>query len=69
MENESSRKLSRIEALTNNNFDTWKLQAQAVLTRAGLWGYVSGAIGKPEENASIEEKLKWEKKTSMQNRN
>lgn len=54
----------RIEALRSNNYDTWKLQAQAVLTRAGLWDYVSGKILKPPENASQEEKEKWEKEDS-----
>lgn len=32
----------RIESLTKNNYDTWCLQAQAVLVKNELWDYVSG---------------------------
>lgn len=34
---------NRIETLTKSNYDTWCLQAQAVLIKAELWDYVSGA--------------------------
>ncbi|KAK9746010.1 protein of unknown function (DUF4219) [Popillia japonica] len=37
----------RIESLKRDNYDTWKLQAQAILTRNGLWNYVSGKTLRP----------------------
>lgn len=43
----------RIELLNKNNYDTWKVQAQAVLIRNGLWGYVNGSIPKPKEDAEL----------------
>jgi len=50
----------QIEPLTKLNYDTWKVQAQAVLIKNGLWGYVSGSIPKPESTANDQEKQKWE---------
>lgn len=47
----------RIEFLNKSNYDTWKVQAQAVLIKNGLWGYVNGSIPKPKEDEEIE---KWE---------
>lgn len=38
----------RIEALGRDNYDTWKLQMRALLTKNDAWGYVSGEIVKPE---------------------
>ena len=42
---------SRIELLQKNNFDTWKLQMEAVLTKDDLWEYVNGVNVKPEATA------------------
>jgi hypothetical protein len=39
---------SRIELLNKDNFDTWKLQIQAVLIKCDLWDYVNGDKAKPE---------------------
>lgn len=38
----------RIEVLTRENYDTWKLQMQALLTKNDAWMYVSGELPKPE---------------------
>lgn len=38
----------RIEALNRENYDTWKLQMQALLTKNDAWSYVSGESRKPE---------------------
>ncbi|KAJ3661597.1 hypothetical protein Zmor_005987 [Zophobas morio] len=43
---------SRIELLRKDNFDTWKLQMQAVLIKGDLWEYVSGTCVKPEATAT-----------------
>lgn len=32
----------RIEVLTKDNYDTWKMQVEALLTKNDLWEYVSG---------------------------
>lgn len=32
----------RIEVLTKENYDTWKMQVEALLTKNDLWEYVSG---------------------------
>lgn len=37
----------RIETLGKDNFDTWKLQMQALLIKNDAWAYVSGEIPKP----------------------
>ena len=39
---------ARIELLNKSNFDTWKLQMQAVLVTNDLWEYVNGTVAKPE---------------------
>ena len=39
---------SRVDALTKDNFDTWKIQAEALLAESDLWEYVSGEFLKPE---------------------
>lgn len=39
--------LTRIEALNKENFDTWKLQMQALLVKNDAWVYVSGQLAKP----------------------
>lgn len=49
----------RIESLKNDNYDTWKIQAQTILRRLGLWDYVSGKKIKPGDTADEETKNKW----------
>lgn len=44
----SGTNFSRIELLDKQNFDTWKLQMQAVLIKADLWEYANGTSVKPE---------------------
>jgi hypothetical protein len=48
----------RIEPLNKNNYDTWKLQAQAILIKSDLWKYVSGEIKCPDDTQP-EEKKTW----------
>jgi hypothetical protein len=50
----------RIEPLRKDNYDTWVLQARAILRRIGLWDYVSGKATKPDDFQSEEIKQKWE---------
>ena len=38
----------RIQMLTKNNYDTWKLRVQAILTKNRTWAYVNGRKLKPE---------------------
>jgi len=40
----SATGLTRIEALSKENYDTWKLQMQAVLVKNDAWAYVSGIL-------------------------
>lgn len=42
-----SGNIMRIEALNKVNYDTWKLQVEAVLIKNDLWGYVNGSLAKP----------------------
>lgn len=37
----------RIETLTRENYDTWKLQMRALLTKNDAWAYVSGELQRP----------------------
>jgi len=37
----------RIELLTKINYDTWRIQAEALLVKSDSWPYVSGDIPKP----------------------
>jgi len=39
--------LARIEALNKDDYDTWKLQMQALLVKNDAWAYVSGDSVKP----------------------
>jgi len=41
----------RIETLNRTNYDTWKLQMQALLIKNDAWGYVNGDIIRPESSA------------------
>ena len=38
----------RIETLSKDNYDTWRMQVEALLTKNDAWGYVSGEKIKPE---------------------
>lgn len=38
----------RIETLSRDNYDTWCIQAEALLIKNDTWGYVSGEKPKPE---------------------
>jgi len=38
---------TRIEILTKENYDTWKMQAEALLTKNDLWKYVSDIVFPP----------------------
>ncbi|HLP34673.1 MAG TPA: DDE-type integrase/transposase/recombinase, partial [Amoebophilaceae bacterium] len=40
----------RIEPLTKDNYDTWRLHAEALLVKCDGWQYVSGTLIKPEQN-------------------
>jgi hypothetical protein len=42
----------RIEPLRKDNYDTWVLQARAIIRRIGLWEYVSGKATKPDDSQS-----------------
>jgi len=33
---------TRIEALSKDNYDTWKMQVEALMIKNDLWEYVSG---------------------------
>lgn len=46
----------RIQPLDRDNYDTWKVQVKALLVKGDTWGYVSGEIVKPEDEAAI---LQW----------
>ena len=54
----------RIELLNKNNYDTWKLQMQAVLVKNDLWEFVNGTNVKPEpgvDNANVAHVQAWVK--------
>lgn len=56
---------SRVELLSNDNYDTWIIQMEAWLRRSGLWKYVDGTIAKPERSSSAappEALLQWTEK-------
>ena len=42
---------TKLEMLSKDNYDSWKIHAQALLIKMDGWDYVSGAIPKP---ASVE---------------
>lgn len=54
----------RIELLNKENFDTWKIQMEALLVKNDAWSYVSGETVKPEvaagDEASATRLKKWE---------
>jgi hypothetical protein len=49
----------KVEPLRKDNYDTWVLQARAIL-RIGLWDYVSGKTTKPDDSQNEEIKQTWE---------
>lgn len=46
----------KIEPLGKNNYETWCIQAQAVLTRNGLWKHISGSITSKDEDGDLQAK-------------
>lgn len=38
---------TRLELLSKDNYDTWRIQAEALLIKNDTWGYVSGEKSKP----------------------
>lgn len=54
----SSTASFRIEPLSKENYDTWSIQAQAILIKNGLWEYANGTFVEPEGN---DEKVKYHK--------
>jgi len=38
---------TRIELLTKQNYDTWRIQVEALLVKSDLWPYVNSDIPKP----------------------
>jgi len=42
--------INNLEKLTEDNFDSWKLQMKSVLVYNELWGYVNGTKMKRDEN-------------------
>ncbi|KZC15202.1 hypothetical protein WN55_00969 [Dufourea novaeangliae] len=52
----------RLELLNKDNFDTWRMQVEALLTKNDLWQYVSGEKVKPnvtENPATVEPHAMW----------
>lgn len=43
----NSSGLVRIDALNKDNYDSWKMQMEALLVKNDEWSYVSGACPKP----------------------
>jgi hypothetical protein len=57
---------TRFEMLNKSNYDTWKIQVEALLIRNDTWSYVSGEKPKPEitgegeaRAVTEEEQKKW----------
>lgn len=48
----------RIELLNKENYDTWKIQMQALLIKSEAWAYVSGQKSKSEATQHNEEDLR-----------
>ncbi|KAG6461297.1 hypothetical protein O3G_MSEX012537, partial [Manduca sexta] len=51
-----------IEKLNGENYDTWKVQVQAVLTKNQVWKYVNGSLPKPD---TVIEASAWSDKDDM----
>lgn len=54
--------LHKIENLNSTNYETWKVQVRALLTRNQVWKYVNGSLAKPD---SPEEASAWSDKDEM----
>lgn len=58
--NMASSNTVRIELLNKENYDTWKIQMRALLTKNEAWEYVSGQKPKPQvTDNNAEEVRKW----------
>jgi len=44
----SASNIVRIDLLNKDNYDTWAIQMEAILTKNNAWGYVCGSEVKPE---------------------
>ncbi|CAB0014172.1 unnamed protein product, partial [Nesidiocoris tenuis] len=51
--------VNKIAVLGRDNFDTWRIQIEAVLAKSDLWEYVDGSIVKPTQPE--EEIRRWER--------
>lgn len=49
-----SGNIHRIELLNKTNYDTWKIQAEAVLVKCRLWNYVKEKVKPPEDKIEKE---------------
>lgn len=49
----------RIDPLSKENYESWKLQAEAILIKNDVWKYTNGKIPKPIETATVDLD-KWE---------
>lgn len=61
---------TRLELLSKDNYDTWAMQIEALLTRNDLWGYANGTIQKPTLEAGASEAQSstirdWEKRDKL----
>lgn len=57
----------QIEKLSKENFDTWKLQMEAILIKNDYWPYVNGTTARPvavEENPNVAAISAWDKADS-----
>ena len=50
----SASNLARIETLNKENYDTLKMQIEAILIKNDAWGYVNGTIRMPTGGAAME---------------
>lgn len=55
---------TRIEVLSKNNYDTWKIHMEALLIKNDAWSYVTGATVKPEvvagNDGTVQAAARWE---------
>lgn len=56
---------ARIELLSKDNYDTWRIQMEALLIKNKSWGYVNGKNKKPEATADNENDSKLNEWTEM----
>ena len=60
----SASNLARIETLNKENYDTWKMQMEASLTKNDAWGNVNGRITMPTGDTATENAvLTWNTRT------